>query len=1028
MDIPNQTTVNLILNMGENGPQTTDYLNISGVDGVASFIYDGGTTMYGTLPSNITFLSSDIYFVNPPTWSTPSAIARTTGGGYEKKSMESFATDGSGLTIYKTSFSHWNDTPNTIEFTDDSNPSTGQLSYIVGGYYNTSKAVTSFTDIDNDNAFTDANFKAAIKAATGGGAVAYSSVTVLDVSNKGISSLAGIEKFPNLIELNASHNSISANPSQSFASNSSLEVLDLSYNAAIQGLTSNGAAHCIDLCSNSNLQELYIANCDVYYMGAISHNTNLRVLDMANNSRFDYISKSSREPLTKLEYLDMSGNNLNDNMGFGQFTALKYLNVSNNTANTKTFIFKDNNNLEKLIARSCNLKQNNFNSSNFNGASNLRYLDISGSTVPNELYLTNKTKLDTLILDGCTGLATTTPITTVSACSQLKYLSFNNVNLYINSLISSLANAKSSLEYLSVDNAQLLNPSPIVGFTALKTVNAKNNPSLSALTFSNCPAIQTIDVSGNTNMAELGLLNQGYNNSNFTLPSITATGCEAFKILNMSDNSFTSVPELPNLPVSIQSLKLNNNALNNITMPSGSPIQFLYAENNSGFNGGDYELTAEAAGSLKGLDLGNNGFTSFKAVGTALSALMIGNNTGLTTLELHGNNNLTCTTASTTMSEGSGLYLLGNTNLESINIENSKFNNIGANNSLLGLSKVKTLRASHNEFKTFTNSNYTNEDSRDHTLSNIAGKPSLEDLTGLEYLDLSYNLLKDSVHLYRNTQLKRLDVSHNQILGPLPTTPDERTAMIDKKLKAALKYGKTYNGGAVGKSVELTEAIRTALTKEDLYRNETRYADFRPCDLRDTTGIFHLDLTYNTKLEYIDISYTNIHNTAAGREYMNPGWETNEGEDSWYSWVDTPAPNQNYGTVKHHFIWMQPAGDNLRVFKCDHNNMQSLGTVYYANLDTLSASHMYGDCLFMAGHAGDHIGWGSKEFNNGNCRNARYIDFSYGNYYSFTPTNLANVEKLILTGNPLGGGALSRLCARCDTQQQTAAAAGRPVY
>lgn len=848
MDIPNQSTINLILNMGNGQPQTADYLNISGVDGVASFIYDGNTTMYGTIPST-TFSSSKIYFIKPPTWGTVTAKPMPNGGDYDHQVMTYVGVDGAGLEIYSADFSHWTSRPSTVQFYDNQGNYTANegMAYADGAYYSTSNAVTYFSNIANDNAFTDVNFKAAVQEAMGTGAVSYNSVTVLDVSNHNITSLAGIEKFPNLIELNASHNSISANPSQSFASNSNLEVLDLSYNATIQGLTSNGAAHCIDLCSNSNLQELYIANCDVYYMGPISHNTNLRVLDMANNSRFDYILKSSREPLTKLEYLDMSGNNLNDNMGFGQFTALKYLNVSNNTAHAKTFIFKDNNNLEKLIARSCNLKQNNFNSSNFNGASNLRYLDISGSTVPNELYLTNKTKLDTLILDGCTGLATTTPITTVSACSQLKYLSFNNVNLYINSLISSLANAKSSLEYLSVDNAQLLNPSPIVGFTALKTVNAKNNPSLSTLTFSNCPAIQTIDVSGNTNMAELGLLNQGYNNSNFTLPSITATGCEAFKILNMSDNSFTSVPELPNLPGSIQSLKLNNNALTSLTMPSGSPIQFLYAENNSGFNGGDYELTAEAAGSLKGLDLGNNGFTSFKAVGTALSALMIGNNTGLTTLELHGNNNLTCTTAGTTMSEGSGLYLLGNTNLESINIENSKFNNIGANNSLLGLSKVKTLRASHNEFKTFTNSNYTNEDSRDHTLSNIAGKPSLEDLTGLEYLDLSYNLLKDSVHLYRNTQLKRLDVSHNQILGPLPTTPDERTAMIDKKLKAALKYGKTYNGGAVGKSVELTEAIRTALTKEDHYRNETRYADFRPCDLRDTTGLYHLDLYYNTQ-------------------------------------------------------------------------------------------------------------------------------------------------------------------------------------
>lgn len=712
--------------------------------------------------------------------------------------------------------------------------------------------------------------------------------------------------------------------------------------------------------------------------------TNLTQLDTLiadNNPNLAKVSTIGNA--TNLKYVSLQNCGLTNDISFRYNLALEYIDISNNSATPKNFHLSYNPALKVFKAHNAAIKQNGL------------------------VWQEERPNLDTLIVSGNPNMRY---LSSLNYATNLRYLDMSDGDLLLGSMPTFTGSNFPKLNYIDFSNNLIYLAKTLSGFTALKTLKmggnyiADNDTGIDIITLNNCPAIETIDISGNKKMVELGLENQGYTNSNFTLPTIIATGCDTLHIINMSDNSFTSVPELPNLPVSIQSLKLNNNALNNITMPSGSPIQFLYAENNSRFNGGDYELTAEAAGSLKGLDLGNNGFTSFKAVGTALSALMIGNNTGLTTLELHGNNNLTCTTASTTMSEGSGLYLLGNTNLESINIENSKFNNIGANNSLLGLSKVKTLRASHNEFKTFTNSNYTNEDSRDHTLSNIAGKPSLEDLTGLEYLDLSYNLLKDSVHLYRNTQLKRLDVSHNQILGPLPTTPDERTAMIDKKLKAALKYGKTYNGGAVGKSVELTEAIRTALTKEDLYRNETRYADFRPCDLRDTTGIFHLDLTYNTKLEYIDISYTNIHNTAAGREYMNPGWETNEGEDSWYSWVDTPAPNQNYGTVKHHFIWMQPAGDNLRVFKCDHNNMQSLGTVYYANLDTLSASHMYGDCLFMAGHAGDHIGWGSKEFNNGNCRNARYIDFSYGNYYSFTPTNLANVEKLILTGNPLGGG------------------------
>lgn len=1261
MDIPNQTTVNLILNMGDGQPQTADYLNISGVDGVASFIYDGGTTMYGTLPSNITFLSSDIYFVNPPTWSTPSAIARTTGGGYEKKSMESFATDGSGLTIYKTSFSHWNDTPNTIEFTDDNNPSTGQLSYVAGGYYNTSKAVTTFTDIDNDNAFTDANFKAAVKAASGGGAVPYSSITRLDVSNKEITSLAGINKFPNLIEFYAANNNINSNTS--FTSNTNLEVLDLSNNGTFTGVTSGHTPYA-DISACSQLRYLDMSGNKFYYSASLASNTNLETLKLNNNSTYDNWGTVVTNALTKLKHVELSNCKINSNLtlpasvtyldvsnnassltsiNLAGKTNLKYLDLSNNTELTvsgltlpatldsletlklnncyklsvsssshislakatalkhlefadvdlyvdaimgtlpssakstleyidfsndqisqpsvfdgytalKTFIVSGNSSMKQLLINNApaletvdvtgnsalgtasvgtseyrnirlsncgftnsnhptvtglssipnailNLEGNAFTSipieTNFvtkyvklrnNGItgsftqsdlgiiegldltdntgittitlnntnltalmlgnlSSLTNLNISGNrglkaTAGNNtdvnltsgagrVYITGCTALETLDISNCDiRNATTYNNFDVSSCTALKTINASGntgtnmtyfqasdmpngleklnlsgcTNLVLNDQITNLSGVKTSLKVLDVSNTGIETAGipTFDGFTSLTTLNISDNPNMThGVVVNNSQNLTSVNVTGNTLMPSLTLTNCGLSNSN-SMPVTGLNTCTNLAYIDLSNNSYTSVPAI-GAPESCTSLYLNDNALSNIDMSNAdASIKFLYAEHNSGFSGGDYELTAEAAGSLKGLDLGNNGFTSFKAEGTALSALMIGDNTSLTTLELHGNNNLTCTTAGTTMSEGSGLYLLGNTNLESINIENSKFNNIGANNSLLGLSKVKTLRASHNEFKTFTNSNYSHEDSRDHTLSNIAGKPSLEDLTGLEYLDLSYNLIKDSVHLYRNTELKRLDVSHNQILGPLPTTEAERTAMIDKKLKAALKYGKTYNGGAVGKSVELTDAIRTALTKEDPYRNETRYADFRPCDLRDTTGIFHLDLTYNTKLEYIDISYTNIHNTAAGREYMNPGWETNDGEDSWDSWVTTPVPNQNYGTVKHHFIWMQPAGSNLRVFKCDHNNMQSLGTAYYANLDTLSATHMYGDCAFMADYKG--IGWGSKSFNSPNCHNARYIDFSYGSYYSFNPTNLANVEKLIVTGNPIGGG------------------------
>ena len=941
MDIPNQTTVNLILNMGDGQPQTADYLDIPGVNGNITILYDGNNTMFGTMPTYSYQEGKVAYFVSPSTWDG-NLYCKIKHNGYEEAHpMTKIGTDGMGLDVYADfNFINWDDTPQYIQFYDTSNHHVEYMNYTLGGYYNAfvTYPVATFYSLSSANGFTDDNFRSGIAAQAGindGDVFTPSSITKLDVSGRGITSLAGINHFAMLIELNASDNALTT---ADLGSNANLEILNLSKNTGLHGFSSyysNNSNTYINIATNnSNLKELYLTDCTIGSFQAIKNHygvSSLERLDLSNNPNMHgwssgiaaqtglkYLNVSNNDygndeltlttlinldtlivdnnpnlgnistlgNATNLRYVSLQNCGLTNSIGFGNNTKLEYINISNNSATAKNFKLSNNPALKVFKATNAAIKENGL---------------TWDKSSPN---------LDTLIVADNGNMKY---LNSLHYASGLKYFDMSHGDLYLQSMPTFVGTNFPLLEYLDFSYDKITEAKTLQDFPALKTLKiggnylTSNSHGIDNITLSNCPAIETIDVSGSLNMAEIGLVNQGYTNSNFTLPTITYSNCHLLSMLDMSNNGFTSVPELTGIPSTIVSLKLNNNALNNLTMPTGSPIQFLYAENNSGFTGGAYELTAEAAGSLKGLDLGNNGFTSFKAEGTALSALMIGDNTSLTTLELHGNNNLTCTTASTTMSEGSGLYLLGNTNLESINIENSKFNNIGANGSLYGLSKVKTLRASHNEFKTFTNSNYSHEDSRDHTLSNIAGKPSLEDLTGLEYLDLSYNLIKDSVHLYRNTELKRLDVSHNQILGPLPTTEAERTAMIDKKLKAALKYGKTYNGGAVGKSVELTDAIRTALTKEDPYRNETRYADFRPCDLRDTTGIFHLDLTYNTKLEYIDISYTNIHNTAAGREYMNPGWETNDGEDSWDSWVTTPVPNQNYGTVKHHFIWMQPA-------------------------------------------------------------------------------------------------------------------------
>ena len=982
MDIPNQTTVNLILNMGDGKPQTGNILNVAGILGVAKFMYDGNTNCYTILPQ----LGNDdgyIYFNCPPDWgnynedghrpyvyfldSNDNQLGVNGWPGWE---MTYVGLDGGGFQIYKYRTDNWNGISKLIFNSGSNAHQTGNLYYVANGYYNTDGCQTTTHKLSSSNGYTDGNFRSSIASQLGiqdGNVFIPNNVTYLDVSNQGISSLAGINNFSHLQTLIANNNNISR---ADLGSNANLEILDFNSNSSslIGPSAYSGEGH-ITFAHNAPLKYLDLSNnSGLTYFSAIYNTYGINTLDTLKLSNVPLGWPSAITHQSNLTYLDLNNSNLKstDEVNLTALTNLKYLDLSNNS----------------------NLKKDKL-------------------TVPSSLP-----SLKTLKLNGCTNLSRNSEhggSIDLSPFSALEILEFNNVDLMTSTIVGTISSAKSTLKSIDFSNDQMVNPS-LSGFTALETLNASNNTTLHLLTLSNCPAIESIDVSGSMNMTEIALVNQGYSNANFTLPTITATGCDALHILNLSDNSFTSVPELPNVPSTIQSLKLNNNNLSSLTMPAGSPIQFLYAENNAGFTG-NYELTSAAAGQLKGLDLGNNGFTSFKAEGTALSALMIGNNTSLTSLELHGNNNLTCTTAETTMSEGSGLYLLGNTNLVTINIENSKFNNIGANKSLEGLTKVTTLRAAHNEFETFTNSNYDapNHDARSHTLASIVGKPSLEDLTGLVYLDLSNNLLKDSVHLYRNTALKYLDVSHNQILGNLPANNTEREAMINKKLTTCLKYGVGINGdsvnhyiGPVGKSIELTDDIKALLTRYDPYRQEYRYADFRPCDLRDTVGLYHLDLHYNTLLEYLDISYTNIHNTAAGRKYMNPGWESSP--DGWEGQASTYHPNPEYGPVKHHFVLMREA-PNLRVFKADHNNMQSLGTAMNHQIDTLSATHMYGDCHFMANHSyDDYIGYGSKGFDGDNCHNARYVDLSYGSFYSIDPQHLSSIEKLIVTGNPLGGG------------------------
>ena len=910
MEVEGISTVNLIVNMGRDEnqqdlPKSNDFLNISGVNGVASFMYDGGTGLFGTIP-NANFSANDVYFIAPPSWTGTiyAHVYKDNSSDNEEKAMTMKATDGAGLDVYGVEFNWGSNTINRIEFYDKTanDRYTQRMEYSAGGYYDTSKKVAQFVGTNS----MDATFAAAVTEflnLESGSAFMPENVTYLDVSGKNITSMSGIERFVNLIELHAANNNITT---IDLSNSSNLEVLDLSENSALKGFVSNyssnknGYIHLAN--TGSSLKYLNLSNTSFesfFQLLNTYHQNNLETLIANNLPSMGWASHilDLASTLKHLEWSNAYGSASSDyavsTIDLSSMTKLEHIAMGGNNGTNGSLTSVTLPASAKYVDVSCNKSMGSVNAASATG---LEHLDIHGCD------LTPSAQFSSSNMNGTRHTA-------------LKYL-----NLGYNNIFSAALNIDGfpALETLIVGNTE--------------TTGGKAANRFSTLTVNNCPALTNLDITGNTLLTTLNLTNNGLSDVNFLTGAATCTGVTE---LNLSDNAFTAVPAVafPNATV----LRLNSNELTDIDMTNAPNIDFLYARDNN-FAAA---YTLGNTGNLVGIDLGANGFTSFTAVnkGATLTALGLGNNTSLTTLNLHGNEGLTRTSATETMSNGSGVYLLGCSALETIDIADSYFDHIGQDHSLQGLTAVTTLKANNNRFVTFTNSNYSIPatqfgDARDKAI--VSGKPSLEELTELRELDLRNNLLADSVHLWRNTKLERLDISGNQQLGPLATTDAEKAAMRRDKAYQIVKAGDHYNN-ASGAYTKKTPGVAVTITDGILAHNVNPYNgmpfELRDCDLRDTVGVYHLDLNFNRELKYLNVSRTAIRNTATAYSYMVPGWESD-------------GTHAHARSTKHSFMWMQPA-TKLKVIHADWNNMQSNGFMYYTELDTLTEAGMYGNCRFM---------------------------------------------------------------------------------
>ena len=946
------TNANIILSFGTDDTKTGD---ITGITGNRYFEfannYAHNVTDYYDLPEGTSYEANPFtYLVNTKNWNSVKAYVWGANGhnaNFPGELMTFVGTNGNGNKVYKWTGSTPANPTNVIFVNgDNENEKSGDLTWKNGAVWSNyafdyQMAIAGAALNGSD--FPDENLRKAISASLGvqeGQTFITDDVRVLDINydtSKGmtgkITNPTGIEKFTALEELYARDNSLTH---LDLTHTTTLRILDVSGNDVLQGMRGtsycSATGHGVNVKGNNNFKKLIADDCSawIYNAGLGSNNTNYQYI-----SSLEYISQKNNpldgwssgfEAQTNLKYLDLTntGQNVNHSTQSSRISVTALTNL-------ETLILANNTNLCSSTA--LDLTHN----------TNLIYLDLSNTGL-NETRA--KTTLNTVALSNLETLKVNKNPNMASAYTaklpNLKHFEIADGDLYFTSAhqLSSLTPANNpNLEYLDISNDQIYSSAnPIDGFQNLKTVIASGNPNMPRLTINNCPAIETVDVSNNTTQTILSITNSALT----TIPAIDFTNTPLLTKLDLTSNNFTAVPDVNNQ--TLTTMVLNNNQLTDIVAPSN--INYLYAQNNN-FGSGDYTLPTT---SLVGLDLGNNGFTKFKAENnTSLKSLALAGNTNLTEIELHGNTALTQTSPDGVIENDNGLYIRGLSNLQTLNIENSSFNKLGQQNSLEGVTGLTKLQARHNEFTTFTNGVYPVgvQGTGSYRIADPS-ESSLEHLTGLEYLDLSYNELRDSVHLYRNVALKHLDVSHNNhITGVFDgsiTTEAQKTAMLEKKAYHLMKYGNVYQ--TVGTN-PTNKDWKDGYT--DFQKRRSRPFDLRTEDLNDTTGLYHLDLGQNVNLEWLDFSYTNIHNTASKPEMMNTGWM----DKDWVTDMGTWDARSSYNTTTtraytswHTYVYFIPCS-KLKVIHADHNNMQSLGIRYFPELDTLTCSYMYGDCAYM---------------------------------------------------------------------------------
>ena len=363
-----------------------------------------------------------------------------------------------------------------------------------------------YVAIINSTNFPDANFRNYLLGLYSKGYITQTDVnnrTSLNIANKSISNLKGIEYFTNLTTFYCNNNNLTSLSQLSglskmdalLCSDNQLTSLDLSYFPVLRYLDcSNNKLTTLSAANKSTLKLLYCKN-NTLLTGLYCYNDILTTLDVTGCTALKTFKCYENASLASIT-------------GLANCTAITYLDCED-CAITDLSAVNSMTNIEKIFARN-----NKLTTLSVTGKTKLTNLLVSGNTT-----LTNLTcyrnALTALQVDGCTAL------------KELRC--YENANL---ATITGLANC-TAITYLDCEDCAITSLPGVNNMTNIATLLARNNK-LTTLDVSQSLYLNTLRVSGNTLLTNLKCYG-------CDLTNLYVTGCSSLTYLDCTYNKLTSL-------------------------------------------------------------------------------------------------------------------------------------------------------------------------------------------------------------------------------------------------------------------------------------------------------------------------------------------------------------------------------------------------------------------------------------------------------------------------------------------------------